>query len=1537
MASKLWKTWTQGDKRNAEPAYRTGGLTPIESGGHSLPESRKPDKSSNPAGIVRRQKPPNLEVPNSRRDPFGNVVTPASIVLHDAVLSICAVVNDQLRSPSRTNLSRPSVDKPLPGRPRSLTAPSSPAQGQPAIAELPGSLLLENQGFPKGVVVVEDVDADSGVGSSGPFPSITVERPRTAHLADRKQTFIQHRKSMSVNDLSCKSKPARSSTPSAEPWHPEALESPSSNQMVGRKTSLKGIAPDMEQLERPLEDSPTIGSSKSPRSDRKGKTPALVTLDVNNSKSPSQPTEADELRARIAAQQQSIAALTTQCNVLREQRDSHDSHISALKDLHGKEVASLKTYITVIEQQNRSLNENLQAMQEKSSFEREQTPQSRTAGNSAGSSAKSYQGFFDKQAAKASNNDVAASQAQPNNDDVQKLHRQLEETETAIRTQQRHDVVLDEKIQKLLADKQTMELQEDELKKENQGLQKIIWTLQSYLTNVSASRLESMERTRDLEVKLKQSRESNEAATAADTTAMRKAYDELSRKYEKLEGQSNKAQQKLREGRCRIEHLETQVTQAEATQKKDSNLQIIFSLNQQLKAVQRTAREREQQAQDMQQQNEGLRADMEQVRSRSEELRRQNEKLEHTRETQARALTAQKVNSAQIQVYQAQIATLEARLNEAQVRAEHAFRTLAAEREQIASLLPGSSGDQLRGSILASSSLSDMLKSCPALSRLSVATSHSAPSSSRTSAFGSDSQPEAKSRKIARIRAKAHQALAGEGVYQAEMDPLRRIEQLELEIAYHLEDILLYRVDVAGYRKDLKQLRKEYEELQERTKRMDRENSVDSAQQSESPMPIDNSSSSKSESRRPRKLSGLGIITAAVGDLPLDSPTLAVSPLRTAGPKSAGNQTSSPQEELKTPSTPQKKLPGLPERPHPKRKDSAPSLRQGAASSPVSLDGESFPAPKTPSRGIARSNRPTYPRKLSSPIISSIMDEISTGSPRPKGADPADGIETSGLGLWQPPNATSKSPESSHSSWPVTPARPNASPYESPVATPSPRTQHPGFFDATAGRTLAPNGSSKANTLNAKSPQLSPPASATTVLPLRSRCESPRSPYMSPPGGSSTTVASTATTEPSSFESVTSASSSPTSAAGAGAKASTATAADKRTPNLRPATPDCAESPEPRPSPRPSAERRSLSESIISAYGAGAGASTPSPRHSGSSAGSPAAEGRGPGLAAARGSEAEAEAGAEAEAARDAAGRDGGPGPAGAAGQATGPPAAGRLRSESSPAPLAPRQRHLAPPGPAGPAAPAPQQRARQSPFPLHAVQAQAQAPPQQQPQVLLLGEGTSRQLLSPPQQPPSAHQQSQSQPQLQSQSQQQQQQPAAQQSPRRPLHLSPRPQTPTTALQLPRSPHTLCPEQAQAQSPAQPRSPVPLPAATLARARLVHNRSPSAGGGGAGGGGRREEEAAPLQARAHAGAERGGEASGGVADAGAGAGAADGAGADREGAAGGGGRGRAWEAQRKRERRGEEMPRWDPFAGPAPCKESEAWAQRLRAGEASE
>jgi hypothetical protein len=98
-------------------------------------------------------------------------------------------MNDMMRSPaSMCPKSAPEIHKPLPRRPRSVSLPSSPTLP----VELPGSILLENQGFPS------TPDAGSATRSTmRPTRSVNSLSANVAAKPSPSKVPLRHRRSSS--------------------------------------------------------------------------------------------------------------------------------------------------------------------------------------------------------------------------------------------------------------------------------------------------------------------------------------------------------------------------------------------------------------------------------------------------------------------------------------------------------------------------------------------------------------------------------------------------------------------------------------------------------------------------------------------------------------------------------------------------------------------------------------------------------------------------------------------------------------------------------------------------------------------------------------------------------------------------------------------------------------------------------------------------------------------------------------------------------------------------------------------------------------------------------------------------------------------------------------------------------------------------------------------------------------------------------------------------------------------------------------------
>lgn len=176
-------------------------------------------------------------------------ISPASARHNQALVNnLLGVVNDMLRSPGLTatvcGRRSAEIHKPLPSRPRSVSLPPTPV-------ELPGSILLENQGFPVSSAV-------------GPHP----HRPTTMRTA-RSGTSLssaarptpsrgpQHRKSMSEVGLQRRTKSRPKLNPSPSSTDIKLSTCPES--AVGEPKQRQEPAKKRDEVEKkPLEPSPLI-------------------------------------------------------------------------------------------------------------------------------------------------------------------------------------------------------------------------------------------------------------------------------------------------------------------------------------------------------------------------------------------------------------------------------------------------------------------------------------------------------------------------------------------------------------------------------------------------------------------------------------------------------------------------------------------------------------------------------------------------------------------------------------------------------------------------------------------------------------------------------------------------------------------------------------------------------------------------------------------------------------------------------------------------------------------------------------------------------------------------------------------------------------------------------------------------------------------------------------------------------------------------------------------------------------------------------
>jgi hypothetical protein len=155
--------------------------------------------------LGRKPKPPTLVTQN--RNAVA-AVSPSSLPLQNAAISsatnLLAAVNDISWSPavSASDGPRPSLTLPQQnGRPRSRTAPSTPVIEPKLIAELPGSLLQENQGFPIGPQTVEPKDR-LGVERNPSSVFLGFPTIPQLHQSPQEGTYSGHKRSASESHAS---------------------------------------------------------------------------------------------------------------------------------------------------------------------------------------------------------------------------------------------------------------------------------------------------------------------------------------------------------------------------------------------------------------------------------------------------------------------------------------------------------------------------------------------------------------------------------------------------------------------------------------------------------------------------------------------------------------------------------------------------------------------------------------------------------------------------------------------------------------------------------------------------------------------------------------------------------------------------------------------------------------------------------------------------------------------------------------------------------------------------------------------------------------------------------------------------------------------------------------------------------------------------------------------------------------------------------------------------------------------------------------
>ncbi|KAH7085521.1 hypothetical protein BKA63DRAFT_499767 [Paraphoma chrysanthemicola] len=384
MSSKRIFSWSKRQS-GSETYYRTGGIVPIDTSPELSSSNGVEAKSTPKSG---RKRPSDLKILTENKQ---IALSPQSAQYNVALVSAASnfqgVFNDMLRSPAPFLAACPrsaSLLKPLPKRPRSLSLPSTPDSP----AELPGSILQENQGFPpslscqdfaptsvptetsQGAAPLSSKSSEDGESLCNLldlFPEPLAHARSVPDLGRRESEMrsirtgnalnpnapvkpspstIHHKKSLSETSARRRSKSELLASPSASESKIPSSPVPAAGN--GKDSSSRTRA------RRLLQPAPLIpeGQTWNERSEHSEKREFRRSLGPAITPTPTstRSKQIEELKATIATQDYTISTLQGQFSSLRA---SHESHIARLTETHLAEVASLSNYARILEEQQR--------------------------------------------------------------------------------------------------------------------------------------------------------------------------------------------------------------------------------------------------------------------------------------------------------------------------------------------------------------------------------------------------------------------------------------------------------------------------------------------------------------------------------------------------------------------------------------------------------------------------------------------------------------------------------------------------------------------------------------------------------------------------------------------------------------------------------------------------------------------------------------------------------------------------------------------------------------------------------------------------------------------------------------------------------------------------------------------------------------------------------------------------------------------------------------------------------------------------------
>ncbi|KAK8186608.1 hypothetical protein BC567DRAFT_270473 [Phyllosticta citribraziliensis] len=333
MSSRKIFPWTRRERRNALRSYRVDGLIPVamyEPHSGRARAIRKRKKSHRP-------KPHNIAIPSPRTS-FASCFAPPS-VLHDAALTsvssashlFAAAATDMLRSPNLNNVVPPQSVQTLPSTQYRANATPS----LPGIAELPGSLLQENQGFP-GDGDSQDENRPTVTESAG-SPRLQGQEPdlATRLAAARKRCLTVNTAAMPTDAMSpgLSTGGTQASRMSRRSGDSRSASYRSSDFMGRRGIHSDNSSMFFMPLTEITEGSSVYGGSEG------CSTPSKTSND------PEAPAS-ENLQETVLARNKTIFNLRSQFVNLRK---SHKAHIRTLVDAHTKDIEAMKSYIDFLE------------------------------------------------------------------------------------------------------------------------------------------------------------------------------------------------------------------------------------------------------------------------------------------------------------------------------------------------------------------------------------------------------------------------------------------------------------------------------------------------------------------------------------------------------------------------------------------------------------------------------------------------------------------------------------------------------------------------------------------------------------------------------------------------------------------------------------------------------------------------------------------------------------------------------------------------------------------------------------------------------------------------------------------------------------------------------------------------------------------------------------------------------------------------------------------------------------------------------------